>query len=95
MYFGKHPATTPISTDMSPKWTTRAQEEFLESKYRDYLKLKNRHNRTAFKDFWETVKAEWTALFGWRAEDEVQAKAAPSLEKVSNLYVINSKQGTD
>ncbi len=89
---GKHPDTTPRSTDMSPKWATKAQEEFLESRYRDYLKLKNRGNRTAFRDFWETVKTEWTALFGLDAEDDAQVKGALILEKVSKFVVVRGNK---
>lgn len=89
---GKHPDTTPRSTDMSPKWATKAQEEFLESRYGDYLKLKNRGNRTVFRDFWETVKTEWMALFGWEAEDDAQVKGAQILEKVSKFVIMRDNK---
>lgn len=68
---------------MAPKWTTPEQELFLESRYSRYGELQNQGKRTIFKQFWASLKRDWTGTFGWTAEDDVDAKGSPCLEKVS------------
>lgn len=80
---------------MSPKWTTKEQEEYLESKYREYLRVKHQGQKGLFKTFWREVRYEWTDLFGWTAEDNIEEKGSPGLERVSELSHDIRKSGTD
>lgn len=68
---------------MTQKWCTPAQEEFLEHWYVRYQEMKYDKKRALFKEFWVSLKKEWTQQFGWDAEDAANAGGAPSLEKVS------------
>lgn len=80
---------------MSPKWATEVQEEFLEVWYKDYLQIKSQGSKVAFKDFWRNLKAEWKRVFGWSAENDVDEKGAPCLEKVSRADVMRKREETD
>lgn len=45
--------------------------------------MKHQGQRGLFKMFWREVRYEWTDLFGWIAEDNIEEKGSPGLERVS------------
>lgn len=76
-----------VQIDMSPRWSTPQQDEFLESWYPRYQQLQSQKKKVPFRDFWTTLKREWAGTFGWTSEDDVDAKGAPCLEKAS--YILH------
>lgn len=48
-----------------------------------------------FKDFWKTLKTEWTAAFGCKAEGNIDEKWSPCLNKVSSKVVMWKGSNTE
>ncbi len=79
---------------MAPRWTNTEQDAYLESCYSKYVHLQHQGSRMLWKWFWEGLKADWIARFGWTAQDDIDEKGAPCLDRVSICTFMKSKEFT-